>query len=307
MTDNQLEGLSTNSTGVKTIDIIPVVKSHTVSEFLPVIPSFDGNSSFSAFIDKFNSIADYCKWDDNDKILALSLRLIGEAQEFVSTQRELRYTKDFKLLVKSLRERFETKSNMASYITKLTQAYQLPCENARQFFSRLEGISYNCIPGNGGEEFESYREQLLLSAAKQGLRVELLRGIASTALDSYNEFKKHTLTFEENFKLIEPMQLAAAIQAKSEDNTAAKIDDLNTKIEQLTLTISKMQTKLDTEQNNREYREKPRQTHSARNRYQNQSEKKCFNGKKLGHLAKNCPVPYCNYCKRIGHSVENCF
>lgn len=306
MAEPRSDTSSSDPAAANRIDIIPVVKSHTISEFLPVIPNFDGNSSFSRFFDKFNSIAEYCNWDANDKILALSLRLTGEAQEFINTQRNLKQAKDFDLIVNSLRDRFETKSNMASNITKLTQAYQLPCENARQFFSRLEGISYNCVPNNNSTEFEDYRQQLLLSAAKQGLRVELLRGIASTALNSYNEFKKHALTFEENFKVIEPLELAATIQAKAGEKSDNKIDSLTDKIEQLTVKLNDMQIQLNA-QSIHSNKENSHRTRNVNNHLQAQSKKKCFRCNKLGHIAKYCRIPFCNFCNRSGHSLDNCF
>lgn len=294
------------------VQVIPVVSSHPIGDYLPVIPAYDGTTSIKIFLDKFLRIADYCGWSDRDKLMVLDLKLIGEAQEFTSSQRNVNKSMSFKQLTDALIERFSIKQSVASAINRLTQSYQLPGESARQFFSRIENLSYNCLPAKSSPEFESYRLQLLLSAAKQGIRPEILKGIVSSGLTDFSEFKKHALNFEETLNLCSHVESAAVSQKLQSVIKASEAPDdleyMKKQIIELKNSIDQLKVSITEIPRPSQPRPNPNNSQFQNNRRNPQNDSRvCFKCNTQGHIARNCTKLICNFCKRVGHSEDRCF
>lgn len=276
-----------------------MINSNTLADFLPLIPSYDGTSSFQKFLNNFEEIAGHCKWSTNDCILALKLKLKGEAREFLDSQRDLRAENDYSHLISSLRERFSRPLSIATNITRLTSAYQLPSENARQFFSRIEGLSYNCVPDDEGESelAEKYRKQLLLSAAKQGIRHEVLKGVVSSGLGSYAEFKRHALNYEEVINTPDRhIQTNAACMQEPE----SKFSSLQKQLSELTTAVASLM--------NRREEKEPVSSPFPREGQQGPPvlPDRCGRCGVRGHLATECRAPFCSNCEQVGHMRRDC-
>lgn len=281
-----------------------LLNSDSVAEYLPLIDTYDGTSSLTKFLLGFDDISNHCKWEEPERILALKLKLSGEAKEYFYSQRDLVSCKVFKDVVQKLRERFDRPLSMASCISRLTSAYQLPSEDARSFFSRLEGLSYSCILEDNSDISEGYRLQLLLSAAKQGLRYDILRGIVSSGLENYNELKKHALIFEETLLLPRRNVEVTAACAGSNSDSDLTLVKLQAQIESLTNAVSSLQ---------REGQREPPKT-SNRGRFSDRGdsdsyryrEKYCTRCGRTGHVVSQCYSPFCSFCRLYSHSDENC-
>lgn len=137
----------------------------SVGEFLNFLPTFSGNEkeSLNAFLDKLNDIANHNNWNDNNKIIALKLKLCGDAEQYLKDHPNIRDSGNFELIVTSLKNQFSRKEVVATNLARLTTSYQLPSESCRQFLSRIEGLSLKCIPNPSKPEFENYRQSLLHS------------------------------------------------------------------------------------------------------------------------------------------------
>lgn len=287
--------------------IIPI-RVNSIAEFLPVIPVYDGATSFEKFIYSFEEIADHCNWDEKDQIMAFKLKLSGDAKEFINSQRDLKTSKSLKIIIERFKERFASPRSIASCITRLTSAYQLPSEDARKFFSRLEGLSYDCVPEEDESgTSESYRLQLLLSAAKQGLRTDILRGIVSSGLNSYADFKKHALSFEESL-LLPHRQVEASASCEDRSRSDPELVRLQKQIDSLTSAMSALQTSL--QKNDMSHRNAA-SSHDRPNRHpadplMSRQSSKCSRCGRNGHFSSNCYSPFCRHCKIYGHSFENC-
>lgn len=281
------------------------LNSDSVAEYLPLIDTYDGTSSLNKFLLGFEDIASHCKWDEPERILALKLKLSGQARDYFYSQRDLMSCKVFKNVVKKLRERFDRPVSIATCISRLTSAYQLPSEDARSFFSRLEGLSYSCIPEDNSDISEGYRLQLLLSAAKQGLSYDILKGVVSSGLDSYDEFKKQALLFEETLLLPRRNVGMTAACAGTDSESGLTLEKLQAQIETLTNTVAALQSCSQQERpaTSNEFRFSNRENSDSyryRARY-------CTRCGRTGHVVADCFAPFCHYCRRCGHTDENCW
>lgn len=283
---------------------------NSLVEFLPLIPFFDGSTSFDKFLSDFDEIANHGQWDEKSKILTLRLKLKGEAREYLDSQQELRSSGSYAEIVEGLRKRFKKNRSIAASISRLTSAYQLPTEDVRGFFSRIEGLSYACVPERDSQIKvpDSYRLDLLLSAAKQGIKPEVLRGIASSGLSTYDDFKNHAQNYEESLGLINsPLQVAALAENRPVEED--RLGKLQKQVESLAGSVSDLLAKMgQVERGNGSLsgadakRDGPSGSFSRGGVFR----PRCFRCGWQGHRADECNTPFCTFCRVFGHKIEWC-
>lgn len=298
-------------------------------EFLPLIPFFDGSSSFEKFLRDFEEIADHGQWDEKSKILTLRLKLKGEAREHLDSQQELRSAGSYEEIVESLRKRFLKNKSIATNISRLTSAYQLPTEDVRAFFSRIEGLSYACMPERDSEIKipDTYRLDLLLSAAKQGIKPEVLRGIASSGLSTYEEFKQHAQNYEESLALMNsPLQVAALAEKRPVEDD--RLECLQKQVESLAGLVNNLQTTMSQMArgnspshggaygyNSSEMPNFQRRSENSRGERYGSGQSysrggtfrpRCSRCARTGHRVEDCKTPFCSFCQIFGHEIDWC-
>lgn len=302
---------------------------NSLVEFLPLIPFYDGSSSFEKFLSDLDEIATHGQWDEKSKILTLKLKLRGEAREFLDSQQELRSSGSYEEIVQGLRERFQKNKSIAASISRLTSAYQLPTEDVRGFFSRIEGLSYACMPERDSQTKvpDTYRLDLLLSAAKQGIKPEILRGIASSGLNTYEEFKQHAQNYEESLGLINsPLQVTALaekmpVEEDKFERLQKQIESLAGSVSNLQATISQMGRESDPPHRGA-YGYSRREVPSFQRRSENSRGERdgsgrgffrggtfrprCSRCNRQGHRVDDCDTPFCSFCQIFGHEIEWC-
>ena len=291
----------------------------SIGEFLPNIEGFSGDDSginINDFIERIEEIGTYANWKSQEKLLVLRLKVKGQAAEYLKDQVHLK-KEDFSGVVAALKARFDIKTSMAMYLSRLTSAYQLPNETTRQFFSRIEALSYRCVPSSD-ENFENYRQQLLLSTLKNGLRPEILRCIAPIAHLGYSKAKTQAIDIEEACPSIRPTQEAtprteqvfSVVREGSQmsELTALVRDSIRMNKETMDALLGRVQ--------NLENRveglfsdivsgEANRERHTGQRNTSFRSTARCRDCNNFGH--QNCGRRRCGHCNGVSHSRETCW
>ena len=291
----------------------------SIGEFLPNIEGFSGEDSginIKDFIERIEEIGEYANWKSQEKLLVLRLKVKGQAAEYLKDQVHLK-REDFSGVVAALKERFDIKTSIAMYLSRLTSACQLPNETTRQFFSRIEALSYKCVPSND-EHFENYRQQLLLSTLKNGLRPEILRCIAPIAHLGYARAKTQAIDIEEACPSVRPAWEAtpqtervftavreefqiSELTALVKDNIRMNketLDALVGRIQSLENRVAGLFSDIGTGEDNRERNTERRNT-SFR------STARCRDCNNFGH--QNCGRRRCGHCNGVSHNRETCW
>lgn len=267
----------------------------SVFEIISNVPPFDGRSPLGEFLQKFNLIAEACKWQDDKKILALKLKLGGDASKLINSHKFGNATPSFEDYKKLLEENYGSVISLSASLARLTTSYQLPSETPKQFFSRIEQLSYDSVPSDS-PDFESYRQGLLLSAAKQGIDPDLLRGVGASALSSYETFKGAVLLLKETLNHSRPAHDVAAAYPLISTNPfepSLQIKELEKQIEDLRNRLNKVQAGENKESRDRHPQRRDNQI-------------KCFRCSRYGHFQRDCTAPQCSNCLRFNHTFREC-
>jgi len=81
---------------------------------LPRQNRFDGNQSWERFIHPFESMAESCKWDSNERLFRLKSSLHGEAAEYVFSQLPEDALKSYANLKDAIESRFKERRSLSS-------------------------------------------------------------------------------------------------------------------------------------------------------------------------------------------------
>ena len=116
--------------------------------------AFNGEGSFSDWIDHFEGVASLNKWSDEDKLLWLRIRLTGRAQTaYKQLKAEVRGG-TYDNIVKALRQRFEPESRRELYAAEFQTRRKKKTESWADFGDDLCALADRAFPdlGNDGKQ-----------------------------------------------------------------------------------------------------------------------------------------------------------
>ena len=113
---------------------------------LPQQVSFDGGSSYMAFMRQFTSLAQACRWDEKEKAFRLLSSLRGEAADFVFSQVSAEDQRSYRIIEQALESRFLERRSTASYLAELENLKLQSREKLVEYVSDIKRLVRNGYP-----------------------------------------------------------------------------------------------------------------------------------------------------------------
>lgn len=216
-----------NGTGIFEQDLradIPYFefKSNSFADFICLLPNFSGTDedfTIKDFIERVEEIATLQNWEDKHVILAVKLKLLGEAAIYAKLHPAIRRATTKQEVYTELKNRFG-KVGDKNKILRLTQATQKPTENCRSFLSRLSGLAFKCFPNE-----DAVRERMLYNQALKGIDAQSRRFIMAQNLTNYQEIWEAALQ-EEKCDTYEKSQVEINMASSGWDKKNSDLDQM---------------------------------------------------------------------------------
>ena len=113
---------------------------------LPHQSTYEGKSSWEAFIKPFQGLAHYCGWDDGEKLFRLTSSLRGDAAQHVYCHMPPEDTVSYASVVQSLEARFMEKRAPSSYVAQLEIRKLQPCEDISSYIASIRQLVIKGYP-----------------------------------------------------------------------------------------------------------------------------------------------------------------
>ena len=199
-----------------------------------VVPElFTGDKSWDEWIDHFESVADICGWEDENKLKWMRARLSRGAGGVFRRLPDATKA-DYTQAKEALRKRFEPDTRRALYQTKLHSRVKLKSEGWAELGDDLKCLADKAYPGLGEEAKEQFALNQFLSQLNNPQVAFAVKQTKPTKMD---DAVRATLEMESYIKLV-PSGVSSVTdeQEEKETNTVAV-----TSTNELKLILEKMQ------------------------------------------------------------------
>ena len=252
---------------------------------LPRQNRFDGKQSWEGFIHPFESMAESCKWDSNERLFRLKSSLHGEAAEYVFSQLPEDALKSYANLKDAIESRFKERRSLSSYLAELeNKKYDKDKETLVEYVAKLKGLIVKSFPSADNCTRETIGVRYFLkglndsqAAVSIGMQDPKSLNEARNLLENYNSIRNDVRGPKVRSVALSPTEAYVTetrLQEFSKElksNIGKKIDILAQKIE------GKKQPKESTKE--------------ARTRKKlDKKDVKCYACQQKGHYANECTV-----------------
>ena len=128
------------------------------------VDKFDGSTCVEIFINKFEDIADYNDWDENDKLVHLKASLSGSATYLLTESKGLTY-EDMK---EKLRRRYSTREQQERFKVELRTRKRRPDESLQDLCHDIERLAALAYPETTSEMRDVLGRDAFIDALNNG-------------------------------------------------------------------------------------------------------------------------------------------
>lgn len=278
-------------------EIALIQKKNALIENVTAIPPFtgeDNSCSFSEFLEKFENLAEFFVWSEEEKKFALLSRVGGSAARLY----KLNKNKTVEEIVKIFKDRYTRQVTPDVALANFLSFKQPPNMSVQDFYDRAFDLSIKalCVEGLEANVVSQSRTALLHSMLLGNLAPEIRKGVITKNPKTPEEILAYALLEEKACRSINPffnMQVetvAPFIPQSVQQNLACaaiqpprEIDQLKNQVESLTKKIDSLLAVSD--------RQRDRQQQDRR-QSRNFS---CYICSREDHIAKYCPQNYYQY------------
>lgn len=258
------------------------------------IPTYDGTSDATYFIERLEGAAKIAGWTEEHTITIAKFQLRGLAKQYVKSEATLSTTKNWGQFSSTLTEQFK-RVHKANYNQQFQNVHQGSNETVRAFHARVKIAAMKTV-------------KLSEDAAKQAFQKEALE------IKMMEQFLLHLrIPLRQRVLSKDPKNLKEALEmAEKEEEVEVLLKPTNQAIRQINPQEERKCYQCKEPGHIARYCKKKTKCFQCNQMghfaADCQERKKCFKCNRFGHASESCQEkPSCSYCKKPGHMVANCY